>query len=81
MEKMFLSTMRKDEMKNVKKFKVGKNIKRHFIALEAKFEELEIPVAERHQYLLDSLDDDVKDELFTQLEYSTNKKSYTWIKD
>ena len=80
MERMLLSSIRKEELNKLKKFKLGKNIKRHFINLESKLEELEVKDEEKYTFLLDSLDDDVKHELYAQTDYGQNKKDFAWMK-
>ena len=81
LERMCLLSIRREEMSKVKKFRPGKNIRLHVAALETKLAELEVKEDEQYSYLLESLEEDAKVELFSQLDYKDNKKSYAWLKE
>ena len=81
LERMCLLSIKREEFNKLKKFKAGRNVKHHFINLEEKFDDLSISEEEKPTYLLESLNDDVKHELFALPQYKANKKNYTWLKN
>ena len=80
LEKMLLRTMKKEEFRDMKKFKVGRNMKRHLITVESMFEEFNVKEEEKPMYLMDTIGDDEKYELFAVQDYKNNKKKYSWLK-
>ena len=71
--------MRKDEVSSIKKFSTGGNFDIHMKLVIAKMEELNIDGDDRVSFLLDTLDDRVKHELFVLPDFHVNKKSLPWI--
>lgn len=80
MEKFFLSAFRKDELYKIKTFRVGMDVNNHLRNLDTKFADLHLPVTEQAQFIMDSLEDCIQDEVQAQLEFKGNRNNPLWIK-
>ena len=80
MEQLFLSNLQKMEMKELKKYRSGKDIKQHIQKVEMKFDDIKIGETEKASCLIETLENRVRNELYTQPDFKDNKKDYQWIK-
>ena len=81
LQRLLQRTIRREELQDMAKFKVGMDIRKHLNKLEEKFDELQLKNEEKLSYLLDSFEDEAKHELYSQTDYKANKKDLAWIWD
>lgn len=81
LQRLLLRTIRKEEIQTIKCFKAGKNIRQHIKIVTNKCDELKLEEQEKIEFILDSLDKNVKYELFAQPGYNENRGNLKWITD
>ena len=80
-EKLLLTSVQKNELKEIKKYKSGKNIKQHLQKIDTKLDEMKICEKEKATFLIDSLEKRAQNELYSLPQFKANKCNYEWIKE
>ena len=79
MELYFAQKLQKEAFEGVQTFSRGMKIKDHLRNVNARLGSLKTTDAEKIKLLLNTLDESIKLELFSHIEYSSNSNNYTWI--
>ena len=66
-------------MKEIKKYRSGKDIKQHIQKVEMKFDDIKVEDTEKVSCLIETLENRVRNELYTQPDFKANKNNYQWI--
>ena len=73
--------MIKEEIGQIPQFYGSKSIVSHLMSVQEKLDELDLPNKQQADFLLATLHEDVKFELRSMPDYSTNKNDYQWLKE
>ena len=79
LEKLLIDNVNRNEIQEIKKYKHGKCIDKHLNIVDSKLSEMNVEESDKAKFLIDTLDSKVKHELYSSLEFKSNKNDYTWV--